>query len=136
MSTEFKYNLEDKIAIITINDPDARVNNWCGQSELAFEKVILELGELAKEDKIEGAVIISGKPDTFLTGADLNELKKSATRKVFEANVSLLQLVLNSCNNLSVPTLAAINGACMGGGFEMALACDYRIATTFLRVLL
>jgi len=129
MSTEFTYAIDARVAVVTMNDPLAPVNNWSESSELQFEAVMDELDGIAKRGDIKGVVFTSGKPDTFLTGADLNELKKTSTREGFSENVKLLQRVLGRCSKLSVPTLAAINGPCMGGGYELALACSYRVAT-------
>ena len=74
-------------------------------------------------------MLISGKPDTFIAGADIDEFVALQTREEAEALVRAGQVLINRLENLGKPIVAAIHGACLGGGFEAALACSYRVAT-------
>ena len=67
-----------------------------------------------------------------MAGADINELKSIETKEDFEKAVKEGQNILNALEDLPVPVIAAIHGACAGGGCELALACDYRIASEAL----
>lgn len=84
--------------------------------------------DIANNPSIQAAVMISGKPNCFIAGADITMLEKC---KSFEdaATVSREgQKILNKVAKNSKPIIAAIQGACLGGGLEVALACHYRIA--------
>src|SRR6202021_2126520 len=84
---------------------------------------------IAKDRAIEGVVIISAKERIFHAGADLHALQKWNDAEV-QRFIERGQEVFVHLAALKVPTVAAIHGACLGGGFEMALACKYRIATS------
>lgn len=75
-----------------------------------------------------GVVFLSAKPGIFIAGADLHSLE-SLRGEDLRAYIELGQSVFNGIAALRVPTVAAIHGACVGGGYEMCLACAHRIAT-------
>lgn len=86
------------------------------------------LNDIASNPSVQAGVLISGKPNCFIAGADINMLEKC---KTFEeaAKVSADgQVILNRVEQSSKPIIAAIQGSCLGGGLEVALACHYRIA--------
>ena len=98
------------------------------------------LGELealldAIEAKIKGGTQIklvafaSAKQDIFIAGADINEIKEIKTKQEAKAKVAKGQAILHKISTLPCQTIALINGACMGGGLELALACTYRLAS-------
>jgi 3-hydroxyacyl-CoA dehydrogenase/enoyl-CoA hydratase/3-hydroxybutyryl-CoA epimerase len=87
------------------------------------------LDKIEANKKIHLLVIKSLKKDIFIAGADIREIKDvknetDAYKKVFQG-----QEIINKIANLKIPTVAVINGACLGGGLELALACNYRIIT-------
>ena len=87
------------------------------------------LGQLATDTTIQAVVLISGKPDTFIAGADIDEFVALETREEAHDLVRQGQALVNRIERLGKPVIAAIRGACLGGGLEAALACTYRIAT-------
>jgi 3-hydroxyacyl-CoA dehydrogenase/enoyl-CoA hydratase/3-hydroxybutyryl-CoA epimerase len=86
------------------------------------------LEELNKSD-YKVAVMISRKSSIFIAGADIEEIKSLKTREAFLPSLTAAHGVFNLLEDLKMPVIAAIHGACLGGGCEMILACDYRIAT-------
>ncbi len=92
--------------------------------------VIAELGDvlvrLAREARIRGLLVRSGKPDVFIAGADVKEFTRIQAEDARTA-VERVQALFEQLANLPFPTVAAIDGACLGGGTELALACDYRL---------
>lgn len=94
--------------------------------------VMMELKALLEKVKNSSAkcvVIKSAKPKIFIAGADIEEIKNLTTAEQVREAVSGGQQIMNMIEDLPMPVIAVINGACAGGGCELALACDYRIAT-------
>lgn len=104
-----------------------------GSSANLFDRATLdELAAIlrtveAKHD-LDGVLLRSAKPGIFIAGADLNALQ-SADESDLRDLIELGQQTFNLLDDLRVPTVAAIHGACAGGGLEVALACDWRVAS-------
>jgi len=101
----------------------ANVFNLATLAELDWQ-----IEAIANDRGIEGVIIISAKDRIFHAGADLHALQNWGESEV-QRFIERGQEVFNHLAALKMPKVAAIHGACLGGGFEMALACDYRIAT-------
>ena len=86
------------------------------------------LDELVAQPEVTGLLIRSEKPNIFIAGADLNELSTARGEKL-ERLIATGQALFNRIADLPYPTVAAIHGACVGGGYELALACDWRVAS-------
>ncbi|MFP3940442.1 MAG: 3-hydroxyacyl-CoA dehydrogenase NAD-binding domain-containing protein [Thermoanaerobaculia bacterium] len=121
--------IEDGVAWLTLDDPDKRVNTLSSRTFSWFEEQVARLeGDGPEEGRIRGLVILSGKPGTFVAGADIEELEG------LEDEGEILELLrhghdlMGRLAALPFPTVAAIEGACLGGGLELALACDFRVA--------
>ena len=124
--TTLRLELEDGVAVVTLDVPNAPVNTL---TQTVVEEVTRLCEFLTNDMAIRGAVLISGKPDIFIAGADIEQflLLKSATDA---EQLSLAgQLLLGRIQGLRVPLVAAIHGACLGGGLEATLACAYRIGS-------
>jgi 3-hydroxyacyl-CoA dehydrogenase/enoyl-CoA hydratase/3-hydroxybutyryl-CoA epimerase len=119
-------DLVDDVLVITIDRPGESVNTLSTALVGEFEDVFLRIDE---DKLIKAAVLISGKPDGFIAGADIEQFLD--VKNAFEAErVSRLgQDLLSRLEKIRVPVVAAIHGACLGGGLETALACRYRICT-------
>jgi 3-hydroxyacyl-CoA dehydrogenase/enoyl-CoA hydratase/3-hydroxybutyryl-CoA epimerase len=74
-------------------------------------------------------MIRSNKPKIFIAGADIDEIKSMSTKEQFDKAVAQGQEIFSLLEDLPMPTVAVVHGACAGGGCEMILACDYRIAS-------
>jgi len=117
------YQKENYIGYITLNRPDS-LN--CFNYEMLVE--LDELVESIGNDPEVRVVIITGAGEkAFSTGADLKE-RKTLTEQQVRRNVKKIRNVFNKVALLPQPTIAAVNGYAFGGGFELMLACDFRIA--------
>src|SRR5208282_3673966 len=114
----------DGIAWVVFDDPDAKVNILGPESMAQLDKI---LDGLTKQ-KPKAVVFISAKPGIFIAGADIKELEKIRDAS-HGADLSRAgHRIFAKIERLGVPTVAAIDGACLGGGCELALACRYRVA--------
>jgi 3-hydroxyacyl-CoA dehydrogenase/enoyl-CoA hydratase/3-hydroxybutyryl-CoA epimerase len=118
---------DDGIATVWIDDPTDRVNKISEPTLDAFNEV---LERLETDGAIRGAVFISGKEDSFIVGADIEMLQGFASPADAREASRLGHRMVARVQNLSIPTVTAIHGPCMGGGTEFALGCTYRIAST------
>ncbi len=114
----------DGVAVITYDVPGAPVNTLKASFSEEFAEV---LGRLESDSSIKAAVIVSGKPDTFVAGADIDMLRDVKTASDAERLSRLAQEGFRRLEGLEKPVVAAIHGAALGGGFELALACHGRV---------
>lgn len=114
---------DDGLAVLTFDLPGEKVNKF---SREVFAELAEVLVRLAREPRVRGLLIRSGKPDVFIAGADVKEFVNLAPADAVEG-VRRGQALFEQLAHLAFPTVAAINGACLGGGTELALACDYRL---------
>ncbi len=116
----------DGIAVITMDVPGESMNTL---RDSFNEEVMTLLAAIRDDSRVRGVVLISGKPDSFIAGADIGMLDR-CTRAEEVARLSLAgHKTLAALSALSVPVVAAIHGPCLGGGLEVALACDYRVVS-------
>lgn len=113
-------------AVLTLDLVGEPVNKLNAAVKAEFETA---LASLRDDPGVRAVVIISGKPDNFIAGADIEEFTRLSTREEFERLVRDGQEMLQRLDEFPKPVVCAINGACLGGGFELALACDWRVAT-------
>ena len=87
------------------------------------------LQEIKADNSLQGIVLISGKADSFVAGADINMLASCESASEATALSRQGQMIFDKIANLSIPVVAAINGACLGGGLELAMACHARVCS-------
>jgi 3-hydroxyacyl-CoA dehydrogenase / enoyl-CoA hydratase / 3-hydroxybutyryl-CoA epimerase len=116
----------ENVAVVTLNDPDEKVNKL---NELLIEEVTEFLDRLESDDELHGALLMSGKEDNFIAGADIDMFKSRTTAKELEELSRTGHDILNRIENFDKPVVVGIHGSCMGGGTELALACHYRIVS-------
>lgn len=117
---------DDGIAVVTIDVPGGNQNTLKAE---VFGETHELLDRLTQDVNIQGVVFISGKPDSFIAGADINLLKslQTATEAIDLSHAG--QRLFDRLENFKAPVVAAIDGTCLGGGLEMALACHGRVCT-------
>jgi len=126
MQNNLKLKIENGFAVIEFDQPDSKVNVLSSSSLGELEAIILQLKTM---QDLKGLLIASTKPDVFIAGADIKEIENLKSHSDTEAIVKKGQNILNSLEKLNVPTVALINGVSLGGGLELALVCDYRLAS-------
>ena len=87
------------------------------------EEVSETLKEIRQDQTIKGIVLISGKADSFVAGADVHMLAKCTSASEATTLSRQGQIIFDQLENLSIPVVAAVHGACLGGGLELAMAC-------------
>ena len=113
------------IALIEWDLVGEKVNKLSTPVMTRFKEVIEELGR----SNFKVGIIISRKSSIFIAGADIEEIRSLKTREAFLPSLRSAHEVFNALEDLKMPIIAAIHGACLGGGCEMILSCDYRIAS-------
>lgn len=124
--TALHYAVRDGIALVTFDTPGESVNII---SRSVREEFTALFQRLESDDQVKGAVLISGKPDAFIAGADIEEFLTWKTAADAEAASRTGHALLDQLERLRKPVVFAIHGACLGGGLEAALAAAYRIAS-------
>ena len=117
---------ENGIAVLTFDLPGESVNKF---NRAVKDEFMHHFDRFGRDESIRGVVLISGKKDIFIAGADIEEFLQLRTAIDAERLSRDGQLMLDKLEEMKIPVVAAIHGACLGGGLEAALACHYRIAS-------
>lgn len=120
----------DGIARVCFNDPDEKVNLLTVAAMARLEEILGRLETGARDASLRGVVLASGKSGVFLAGADVNAfvtVARAGDAAVAAAKARHGQSIFSRLAALPIPSVAAINGACLGGGLELALACTARL---------
>ncbi|WP_436856622.1 fatty acid oxidation complex subunit alpha FadJ [Citrobacter tructae] len=127
MASAFTLNVRlDNVAVISVDVPGEKMNTL--KAEFASQvRVILK--QIRENKALHGVVIISAKPDNFIAGADINMIGQCKSAQEAETLARQGQQLMAEINALPIPVIAAIHGACLGGGLELALACHARVCT-------
>lgn len=120
-----KTKVVDNVLVVTLDSPDAKVNSLGAEVQAEFDAVFRDL---ETNPAVNSAVVISAKPGCFVAGADITMLEKCKSAEEATKISHEGQLMFNKLEKSRKPVVAAINGVCLGGGLELALACHYRIA--------
>ncbi|MBG0755778.1 fatty acid oxidation complex subunit alpha FadJ [Vibrio cidicii] len=129
MSEQKAFSLkidEQNIAWLAIDVPNEKMNTL----QAAFADEMTEIfAQLKDSSGVKGLIVHSLKPDNFVAGADVRMLEACKSAAEAESLASQGQTLFQQLSDLPYPVVAAIHGPCLGGGLELALACDYRVCT-------
>jgi len=122
-----KLQITNNIALVTINRPQAM-----NALNSDFFNEMLEMLKQISSDKNIRALIITGEGKAFVAGADISEMSSMDEKQGREFSIKG-QNVFSGFSKLDIPVIAAVNGFALGGGCELAMSCDIRIASTFAK---
>ncbi|XP_032247355.1 trifunctional enzyme subunit alpha, mitochondrial [Halichoerus grypus] len=124
--THINYGVNGDVAVVRINSPNSKVNTLNKELQSEFVEV---MNEIWTSDQIRSAVLISSKPGCFIAGADIGMLASCKTPEEVTRISQEGQRMFEKLEKSTKPIVAAISGTCLGGGLELAISCQYRIAT-------
>ncbi len=125
MQESIKIVPQGEVAVVEFDLVGEKLNKFSTPVMLRLKEVIEEL----KKSSYKAVIFKSNKPKIFIAGADIDEIKAMTTVDQYDAAIVAGQSIMNMVEDLPMPTIASIHGACMGGGCEFIMACDYRIAS-------
>ncbi|BET40464.1 fatty acid oxidation complex subunit alpha FadJ [Atlantibacter hermannii] len=129
MELQSAFNMHvrpDNIAVVTIDVPNEKMNTLKAEFGGQVRAILRQIHD---NKQLQGVVFISGKPDNFVAGADINMIAGCQTAQQAEALAKQGQQIMADIHALTIPVVAAIHGPCLGGGLELALACHRRVCT-------
>jgi enoyl-CoA hydratase len=121
---------EENVAVLTINRPD----KYNALNDEVVAEISSAMDELAADDEVRVVVITGAGEKAFVSGADVSMLQDLKTSRDAFANSQRGQAMTLKVENLPKPVIAAINGYALGGGLELAMACDIRLASDTARM--
>lgn len=125
-SSIFRTVDDSGICRLIFDRPDTSANIF---DEATLHELNDHLRVIEENPDVRGVIIASAKESIFIAGADIHSVLSDPDTEKLEWVIALGQTVFEKLARLNVPTVAAIHGACVGGGYELALACDWRIAS-------
>lgn len=128
-SRAWNFDLDfEGIGWLTVDTPDSPVNMLSREALSELVGIVTALEELANSGELKGVVLLSAKDSGFFAGADVTEFDDMSDPGVLRAALDRTHALFDRIEALKVPFVAGIHGFCLGGGLELALACQYRIA--------
>jgi len=121
----FRFEVEGNLGILTLDTPNAKVNIL---STPVMQELNKFLDELTSRTDLKTLILLSGKEGNFIAGAKIEEIENITDPQDGAEKAAMGQAVFSKITALPFPTIAVIDGACVGGGLELVLACDYRLA--------
>lgn len=134
MAEPFRLDITDGVATVTFDLPGEKVNILRPEVVRYFEKILEEIE--GKASGLRGVIIVSGKEQNFIAGADIDVIASVKSPEEGRKLAEQGQRVFDRLEALPLPVVAAIHGACLGGGLELALACTWRAASVSSRTFL
>src|SRR5688500_11750958 len=128
MSQLVGYEVRDRVAIITIDNPPVNALSP------GVPEGISDAVERAADDPAADAIVMIGAGTTFIAGADINIFKQLTTRERSIERSEAVHARLRKIEDVAKPLVAAIHGNALGGGLEFAMACHYRVAMASAKV--
>jgi 3-hydroxyacyl-CoA dehydrogenase/enoyl-CoA hydratase/3-hydroxybutyryl-CoA epimerase len=119
--------IESDIALLTFDRPDSTANIF---DQPTFDELNQQLNFLEAEKSLRGLIIRSAKPKIYIAGADLKGFTADLNAERIAFLIEQGQKTFDRISRLPFVTVAAIHGVALGGGFEITLACDYRVASS------
>src|SRR2546430_1960680 len=116
----------DRVCVLTFDRPESGANIF---DEATMRELSEHVDAIERDTSLRGLIIASAKKSIFIAGADLRTLLKQAQTDGLRDFIAEGQRVFNRIAALKIPTVATIHGACVGGGYEVTLACDWRVAS-------
>ena len=127
-----KYREEDNVALININCPPSNAF-----SKQLIDELDLIFNRLGQDDTIRALLIMSANNKIFLSGGDIKTSEKQIKSGDIDAQINYvrsIQQIIDKLERMPKPTIASINGHVLGGGFELVMACDFRLASDNNRI--
>uniref|UniRef100_K7GDF6 enoyl-CoA hydratase n=1 Tax=Pelodiscus sinensis TaxID=13735 RepID=K7GDF6_PELSI len=145
--THVNYDVKGDVAVVRFNSPNSKVNTLSKQLQSEFTEIMNEIWaneavksavliEIWANEAVKSAVLISAKPGCFIAGADINMIASCKTPQEVTQLSQDGQKMFERLEKSPKPIVAAINGSCLGGGLEVAISCQYRVATKDRRTVL
>ncbi len=122
--TAFRVERDGDLAIIWFDLPGEKVNKFSSSVMMEFASIV---EEMERSTDIKRIVLASGKPSIFIAGADVSEFSKVTSPEQAKEYTRFGQQTFHRFSKLPQVKVAAINGACLGGGCEIAISCDWRV---------
>jgi len=123
--THVNYSVQDGVGVLRFDSPGSKVNSLSEETSAELQEAF---HKFMNDPSAKSAVLMSGKPGCFIAGADINMLASCKTAEEATALSKGCQDLLFEVEKCKKPIVAAIQGSCLGGGLEVAMACHYRIA--------
>ncbi|HJT16331.1 MAG TPA: enoyl-CoA hydratase-related protein, partial [Thermoanaerobaculia bacterium] len=122
--TAFRIERDGDLAILWFDLPGEKVNKFSSSVMMEFAGIV---DEMARATDIKRIILASGKPSIFIAGADVSEFSKATSPEQAKEYTRFGQQTFHRFSKLPQVTVAAINGACLGGGCEISISCDWRV---------
>jgi len=126
VAKHISFDIDRNIAIVSLDVQDKGANVLTAE---LIEEIAAAVRYAHSAKELQGLIFISAKPKQFIAGASIDEILEIKDPTVGEEKARIGQDLMSAIEKLEIPTVAVIEGPCLGGGLEFALACTYRIAS-------